>query len=127
MKFLCVGYFDQNKMSALSPAQLEAVMGECPPLMDEFYASGKVTMVAGVPGVTKTMRRVGGKVQIADGAGAEPTEAIGCVFLVEAADMAEAVRIAALHPTTRLGAGEHLGFRIGIAPVHYYEERAAKK
>ncbi len=127
MKFLCVGYFDQEKMSALSPAQLESVMGECPPFMDEFYASGKVPLVAGIPGVTKSLRRVGGKVQITDGSDAGSHEAIGCVFIVEAADLAEAIQVAALHPTTRINAGERLGFRIGLAPIHYFEERPTRR
>jgi hypothetical protein len=50
-------------------------------------------------------------------------ETIGCVFLVEATEIADAMRVTPLHPTTRIGAGEKLGFRLGISPVHYFEER----
>lgn len=39
--------------------------------------------------------------------------------------MAEALRMCAVHPTPRLAAGERLGFRIGINPVHYFESRKA--
>ncbi len=126
MKFLCVGYLDQTKMNALPKAELDAVMSECPPFMEEFYASGKVSLVAGIPGEAKSLRRVGGELQITDGAAGGAREAIGCVFLVEAVDMSEAIRVAALHPTTRIDAGEQLGFRIGIAPIHYFEEREPK-
>jgi len=40
-------------------------------------------------------------------------------------NMAEALRMCAVHPTPRLAAGERLGFRIGINPVHYFESRKA--
>ena len=123
MKFLCVGYLDKVKMAGLSPAEVDAVMGECPAFMDEFYRSGKVVVVAGTNAEGRNLQRVDGAVRITDDPAAGGNEANGCVFLVEAADLAEATRVAALHPTTRLAAGEKLGFRIGISPVHYFEER----
>jgi len=127
MKYLCVGYLDQQRTAALSKEQLDAVMSECPPFMDEFYASGKVFLVAGTSGEVKDMRRVGGEVKVTDVPAGGSREVIGCVFLVEAKDMDDALRVAALHPTTRIHAGEQLGFRLGICPVHYFEEKALKK
>jgi hypothetical protein len=41
MKYLCVGYLDKMKMDALSKAQIDTVMSECPAFMEEFYDSGK--------------------------------------------------------------------------------------
>jgi hypothetical protein len=64
MKYLCVGYIDQKKMEALTKAQVDAVMSECPAFMDEFYDSGKVLLVAGTAAEGKSMRRVDGKVKI---------------------------------------------------------------
>jgi hypothetical protein len=52
---------------------------------------------------------------------------IGCVFIVEAPDVAEAARVALLHPTPRIGAGEQLGRCIGISPIHYFDERGLKR
>jgi len=127
MKYVCVGYYDQKKMDALSKAQIDAVMSECPPFMEEFYASGKVHLVAGTATEAKGLRRVGGEVRITDGPTGGGHETVGCVFLVEAPDIAEATRVAALHPTTRIVAGEQLGFRIGISPVHSFEERELKE
>jgi hypothetical protein len=126
MKYLCVGYLDKKKMDALSKAQIDTVMSECPAFMEEFYDSGKVLLVAGTPPETKSMRRVDGRVTITDGPAGGAHEAIGCVFLVEATDIEDAIKVASLHPTTRIAAGEKLGFRIGISPVHYFEERALK-
>jgi hypothetical protein len=102
-------------------------MSECPPFMEEFYNSGKVSVMAGVDREAKVLRRVGGKVESADSAVGETLESVGCVFLVEALDIEDAIRVALLHPTTRIGAGEHLGFRIGISLVHSFEERELKK
>ncbi len=127
MKFLCIGYLDQKRMNALSKTQIDAVMSECPAFMEEFFASGQVLLVAGTPPETKSIQRVDGEVKVTDGPVEGADEAMGCVFLVEASDISEAIRIAALHPTTRIEAGEKLGFRIAIAPVHYFEERELKK
>ena len=127
MKYLCVGYIDPKKMDALSKAQVDAVMSECPAFMEEFYGSGKVLLVAGTVPEAKSMRRVDGRVKITDGPAGGTHEAIGCVFLVEATDIEDAMRVASLHPTTRIAAGEKLGFRIAISPVHYFEEREVKK
>jgi hypothetical protein len=127
MKFLCVGYYDQQKMDALSEAQVDAVMSECPPFMEEFYGSGKVFLEAGVDAQVKVLRRIGGEVNVTDGEVSVSHERVGCVFLVEASDIAEAVRVASLHPTTRLAAGEALGFRLGISPVRHFEDRKLRK
>jgi hypothetical protein len=127
MRYLCVGYYDQKKMDALSKAEVDAVMSECPPFMEELYDSGKVFLVAGTDSEASSMRRAGGKVEISNGPMKGGHETVGCVFFVEAADIADAVRVASLHPTTRIDAGEKLGWRIGISPVHYFEERKLKK
>lgn len=126
MKYLCIGYLDKKKMDALSKAQIDTAMSECPAFMEEFYDSGKVLFVAGTPTEIKSMRRVDGRVNITDSPAAGAHEAIGCVFLVEATDIEDAIKVAALHPTTRIAAGEKLGFRIGISPVHYFEDRTLK-
>jgi hypothetical protein len=127
MKFLCVGYYDRDRMEALSEAQVDAVMSECPPFMEELHDSGKIMLVAGTDAETKVLRRAGAEVRVTDSPAGERHRTIGCVFLVEAADMAEAIRVASLHPTTRIGAGEQLGWSIGISPVHSIDERGLRK
>jgi hypothetical protein len=127
MKYLCVGYYDQGKMDALSEAQVDAVMSECPPLMEEFYGSGKVLLVAGTDREASVLRREGGEVRVSNGRRGGGHKMIGCVFLVEAPDIEGAVRVASLHPTPRIGAGEQLGWHIGISPVHSFSERALEK
>jgi hypothetical protein len=120
LKFLCLGYFDRQKMDALSKAQIDAVMGESAPHITELYGSGKVIIDAGLDVTARRLQRVDGQLQVGDGALAHAQEMIGCALLVEADDMADAVRIAALHPTTRLAAGEQLGWRMEVRPIHHF-------
>jgi hypothetical protein len=123
MKYLCLGYFDPRKMDARPQAEIDAVMRECQVHMEELYRSGKVIIDAGLAPDAKCLRRVNGKLRIADGPLVESREIVGSAFLIEAQDMEEAIQLASLHPTTRLSAGEQLGWGIEIRPIHYFERR----
>lgn len=122
MKFLCLGYFRPDKMNDRSKGEIEAIMSECSPHLQQFYNSGQVMMDVGVEKVVKSLRRENGKVKVMNNHLVETNEMIGSVFLIEANDMEEAIRIASLHPTTQLDAGEELGWRIEIRPVHYFKK-----
>ncbi|MCJ8007328.1 YciI family protein [Lederbergia wuyishanensis] len=122
MIFLCMGYLNAEKMDARPKHEIEAVMEECQPHLEEFYNSGKVMIDAGIEIETKTLRRVNGKVRVTDGPFTETKELIGSVFLIEAEDMEEAIQIASLHPTTQVSKGEDFDFRIEIRPVHYFRK-----
>lgn len=123
MKFLCLGYFDQEKMDARPESEIHAVMELCQPHLEEFYKSGQVIMDAGLSLESKCMRRENKKVTITDGPFTESKEMIGSVFLIEARDMEDAIRIASLHPTTQVGEGEQFGWRLEIRPIHYFENK----
>jgi len=77
----------------------------------------------GVDVGAKSLRRVNGRVQVTDDPLNHGGETVGCVFVVEASDIADAVRVASLHPTRQIPAGEQLGWRIKVRPVHTYELR----
>ena len=125
MKFLCLGYFDPEKMKARPKEEIDAIMRECQPHLQKFYKSGQVILDAGLELETKSLRRVNGEVSVLDGPFVETKEMIGSTFIIEAEDMQEAVRIASLHPTTQVAAGEQFGWRIEIRPIHYFEEKVA--
>ncbi|MBS4201358.1 hypothetical protein KHA93_17120 [Bacillus sp. FJAT-49732] len=122
MIFLCMGYFNAEKMDARPKNEIDAVMEECQPHLKEFYNSGKVMLDAGLEKETKCLQRVNGKVRVMDGPFTETKELIGSVFLIEAEDMEEAIQIALLHPTTQVSSGEEFGWRIEIRPVHYFKK-----
>ncbi|MFD0677142.1 MULTISPECIES: YciI family protein [unclassified Paenibacillus] len=121
MKFLCLGYLDSEKMDALLKEEIDAVMHECRPHLEELYKSGQVIIDAGLTSETKCLRRTNGKVKIMDGPFIETKEMIGSAFLIEAQDMEEAIRIASLHPAVQVGASEQFGWGIEIRPIHYFK------
>lgn len=123
MKYLCLGYLDREKMDALSEAELAEVMNECPPHMDTLRASGKLLMATGLQSDATYLRRMKGKISVTDGPFMETKEIVGGVFLIEADDMDEAIRIASLHPTVQVSAGERFGWRLELRPIHYFEGR----
>ncbi|MFE5319289.1 YciI family protein [Paenibacillus sp. NPDC056579] len=123
MKFLCLGYLDSAKMDSRPKDEIDAIMYECPPHLENFYKSGQVIIDAGLSSETKCLRRANGKVKVTDGPFIETKEMIGSAFLIEARDMEEAIRIASLHPTVQVGAGEQFGWGIEIRPINYFESR----
>lgn len=121
MKFLCLGYLDAAKMDALPKEEVEAIMRQCQPHLEQLYQSGQVTLDAGLASGTKCLRRSSGKVNVTDGPYVETKEMIGSAFLIEAQDMEEAVRIAALHPAVQVEDGEQFGWRLELYPIHYFK------
>jgi len=116
MKYLCLGYFAPTPEDVRNP-----FIEECVPHMHRFYETGSVFVDAGLESQTKCLRRVGGEVQVTDGPFAEAKELIGGVFIIEAADMDDAIRIAKIHPNTQVAAGEKMGWRMEIRPIHYFK------
>lgn len=123
MKYLCLGYLEPEKMNARPKAEIDAVMSECQPHLEELYKSGQLNIDIGLSLETKCLRRVNGKVTVIDGPFVETKEMLGSAFLIEARDMEEAIRVASLHPTTQVDAGEQFGWRIEIRPIDYFEKR----
>ncbi|WP_145019098.1 YciI family protein [Paenibacillus sp. Y412MC10] len=123
MKFLCLGYLESDKMDARPKDEIDAIMNECPPHLENFYKSGQVIIDAGLASETKCLRRANGKVKVMDGPFIETTEMIGSAFLIEARDMEEAIWIASLHPTVQVASGEQFGWGIEIRPINYFESR----
>lgn len=119
MKFLCIGYFSPSAMSALPRETLDQVMAKCGPYMREFYGSGQVLLDAGLGWGSQLVCRRDGAVQVVDGPFPEAREMIGSVFIVEASDAEDALRVATLHPTTQVPEGELLGWRLEVRPVDY--------
>lgn len=123
MKFQCLGYFDQQKMDALPKEQLDAIMLECQPHLDELYKSGRVLMDGSVAQEMKRLKRIEGKVQVNDRPIVDVHKMLGSMFIIEAKDMDEAMQVASLHPTVQVSSGEQLGWELEIRPIDVYEVR----
>jgi hypothetical protein len=105
MKFLCLAYEEERALNELSAAEWHALRQETLDYVDGLRRSGRLIDARPLQSAsTAAMVRVrGGKVLVSDGPFAETKEQIGGFFLIEAADFAEAVGIAASWPSARIG------------------------
>ena len=112
MKYLCLGYGDRARMDALPKDELKKILRQCVPFVDELNRFGGMLMHSAISWDVMTLRPSRGKVAITDGPFAETKEQIGSFFVIEARDLNEAIRVASLHPSARMG--EDLGWRIEV-------------
>jgi hypothetical protein len=108
MKYLCLIYDEEKKLHAMTKSEADN-------LMEEYFAFTRAIEQSGhllggndlqpVQNAT-TVRVRSGKVSTTDGPFAETKEQLGGYYLVEAADLNEAIQIAARIPSAKLGAIE---------------------
>lgn len=115
MKYLCLAYGDQQKNAALTQGEFEALVARCRVHDEELERSGHLLLVESLEWATTTLRPRNGRTVTTDGPFLETREQIGGLFLIEASDLDEALRIASLHPAAHLG--EELGWGIEVRPV----------
>jgi hypothetical protein len=105
MKYLCLVYFDEKTFAAAPGRPPDA---ECFAFGEGIQESGR--LVAAEPlhptKTAKTVRVRNGRVSITDGPFAETKEQLGGFYLIEAADMTEALELAAKIPPARVGSIE---------------------
>jgi hypothetical protein len=115
MKYLCLGYGDRARMDALPKEELKRILLQCVPWVEELNRFKGMIIHEALSWDVTTLRPSRGEALVTDGPFAEAKEQIGSFFVIEAQDLNEAIRIASLHPSARLG--EDLGWRIEIRPV----------
>ena len=108
MQFLLLIYNDDSLLEALPAGEADAMMRECFNHADELREDGrlKASQQLEEPFTAKSVRIRGGKLSVVDRPFAETKEMLGGFNLIEAADMDEAVRIAAEFPWTATGCVE---------------------
>ena len=117
MRFLCLGYLDMDDFDRIPEAEKDDVLKACFAQLAPFHATGKVVVEEGLEHYrrAKSIRPRGGRPTVTDGPFIETKEQIGSVFVVEADDLDEAVRVASLHPAAQMG--ERYGFGIEVRPI----------
>src|SRR5689334_25267171 len=115
MKYLCLAYGDRRKMESLSKEQFEALVGKCRAHDEELRRSGHHVFSESLDWTVATVRPRGGKPVTTDGPFVETRETVGGLFVIEARDLNEAIRVASLHPAAHLG--EHFGWGIEVRPI----------
>ena len=97
MKYMLLAYLDENAWQALSKEQQAAEMAKCEPHAAKMMAAGKI--LDGAPlhptSTATTVRMKQGKRLVTDGPFAETREQLGGYTLIEAANLDEAIDIAA--------------------------------
>jgi hypothetical protein len=120
MKFLCLGYYDEQKFDALPKAELDALVRECKAHDEALRNSGHLILVASLAATrtSTSVRPKDGKPSVTDGPFAETKEQIGAFFIIEARDLKEATEVASQHPAAHLG--EHVGWGVEVRPIDYF-------
>ncbi|MBS1715820.1 MAG: hypothetical protein JST30_15950 [Armatimonadetes bacterium] len=117
MKFLCLGYLDTDSFDAAPDVVREDILTRCMAQCVPFRATGKVVAEEGVQHyrTAKTIRPQNGRPTVSDGPLFHKKEQLGSFFVIEAADIEEAVSVASLHPAAMFG--EYYGFVIEVRPL----------
>jgi hypothetical protein len=119
MKYLCLAYYDAKKFDALPKDELDAIVSQCPPHDEALHKSGHLLSVASLEPLEKAMsiRPKHGRPSVTDGPFTETKEQVGAFFLIEAADMNEAVAVASRHPAAHLG--EQVGWGVEVRAIEF--------
>jgi hypothetical protein len=108
MKYLCLIMIDEHKLAALSGADAKALEDVSIDYANMLAERGQLLSTYALqPTQSATSIRVqSGKVLVTDGPFAESNEQVGGYLLIEAADLNEAIAIAAKQPGAVLGGAE---------------------
>lgn len=117
MKYLCLAYYDEQKVETLTEADMAAIGRACGPHDEDLNRSGHLLEVGSLAATRESvsLRPRNGKPMVTDGPFAETKEQLGSYFLIEARDLNEAIQVASKHPAAILN--EHLGWGIEIRPI----------
>lgn len=108
MKYVCLAYEEEEKLSRLSPSEWDALRVETGAYVAALRKSGHLIVTHALQSVRKsaTVRVREGATSVMDGPFAETKEQLGGFFLIEASDLSEATALAAGWPSARIGSIE---------------------
>ena len=108
MKYLCMIFYDEKKLEALSTQEYQALDSESLAYDDVLRNGGHLLANQALQPVhsARTLRPSGDKMLITDGPFAETKEQIGGFILIAARDLDEAIQLASRIPAVRLGGVE---------------------
>jgi hypothetical protein len=108
MKYLCMVFYDEKNLNALSAAELQTLDDESLAYDETLRKRGHLIAAQALESVqaATTVRVRNGKVSVTDGPFAETNEQIRGFILIEAHDLNEAIQLAAKMPPIRLGGVE---------------------
>ena len=121
MKYLCLCYYDTEKFAGLSQEEKDAVGPACRPYDELLRNTGKVVSSGSLAELQdwKTIRPKNRKPVASDGPLSTAPEQAGAFFIVDAADIDEAIAVASHHAAANYG--EAMGFAVEVRPCDSYE------
>lgn len=105
MKYLCLAYEAEETFTAMSRPEWDALREETLAYVETLRRSGHLLATNALQSArtAATVRHRNGRVLVTDGPFAETREQLGGFFLIEAADLNEAVQVAGNWPGARFG------------------------
>jgi hypothetical protein len=108
VKYLCLAYEEERTLDALSSDEWSALRQETLDYVDDLRRSGRLLTTHALQSVhnATTVRVRQGRLSTTDGPFAETKETLGGFFLIEAANLDEAIDLASKWPSARIGSIE---------------------
>jgi hypothetical protein len=105
MKYICLGYIDENKWETISENERNALMDECFTYDDVLRKNGHFAGGEALQSARNaaTLRWRNGKVSVTDGPYAETKEQLGGILILEARDLNHAIQLMSEHPGVKAG------------------------
>jgi hypothetical protein len=105
MKYLCLIYSNESQWLSMPSAEYNAVLGEFFAFTEQIRGQRKYLAGEDLqPTRTATMVRVRhGRISTTDGPFAETKEQLGGFYLIDAADLSDAIQVASRIPSARYG------------------------
>ena len=108
MKYLCLAYEQERMLDALTSEEWAALRRETLDYVEDLRRRGRLLVTHALRSVdtATTVRVRQGALSTTDGPFAETKETLGGFFLIEAANLDEAIEVAAKWPSARFGSIE---------------------
>jgi hypothetical protein len=104
MKYVCMGFIDETKLTETPPEERERQMEECFAYDDELRRGGHFLGGEALDSARNavTLRMRNGALEVTDGPFVETKEALGGILLLEARDLNHAISLMSKHPAARI-------------------------
>jgi hypothetical protein len=105
MKYICLGYSDEQTWETMSERERNAMIDACFAYDDVLRKNGHLVGGEALQSARNatTLRWKNGKVSITDGPYAETKELLGGILVLEARDLNHAIQLMSKHPGVKVG------------------------